>query len=303
MAAHLEKLSQQFTKPAEKPLAERFVHQAETLYRSYVGNNAADEWELVSFLGRQGRIDEALNLLDRTWNNCKPAVLARACSSLAQKKMGQEQLERLSRLLQTAVKRFNRPVPLLMAMADVCCRRSRYADAEDLYREVIQKNSDDTNAMISLATLLARQGIQLDKSLKLVNRAIDIVGPVGTALDARARVYLALGETDKAIADIASALAENEVPTWLFHQAQACEQAGRHDEAAAAMEKALHMPVGLTKEMLYPLEFASFEKLSRLVPQTASSGGVRGGPVEASPSWPGSLASASALRGPIVPSD
>ena len=49
---------------------------------------------------------------------------------------------------------------------------------------------------------------------------------------------------------MASVLADAETPESLFHQARAYEQAGRHDAAEAAMEKALQK--GLTKEMLHP---------------------------------------------------
>ncbi len=103
------------------------------------------------------------------------------------------------------------------------------------------------------------------------------------ALDSRARVYLARGETKKALDDIAGALAENELPLWLFHQAQAYDQDGRHEDAAAAMQKALHLPQGLAKEMLQPLELASFEKLSRLARPADSSGAIGEGPVKAPP--------------------
>ncbi len=280
-AAHLEKLAQQLTKPAEKPIAERFVSQAETFYRACVEKNAAHEPELVLFLARQGRVNEAIDLLDRTHGKDTPPVLGHIVSTMAPK-VSKDQSERLNRILQVAMKRADRPVPLLMAMADLCTRQSRNADAEVLYREVLQKNSDNTNAMTSLAVLLAQQGIKLDESLKIVNQAIGIVGPMGMALDARACVYLARGETDKALGDIAGALAENELPLWLFHQAQAYDQAGRHADAAAAVQKALHLPQGLTKEMLLPLELASFEKLSRLARPADSSGAIREGTVEAS---------------------
>ena len=167
-AAHLEKLAQQLTKPAEKPIAERFVSQAETFYRACVEKNAAHQPELVLFLARQGRIDEAIDLLDRT---CGQGYARRARSHRLDdgaQKVDKDQSERLNRILQAAMKRADRPVPLLMAMADLCIRQSRNAEAEDLYREILQKNSDNTNAMTSLAVLLAQQGIKLDESLKLV---------------------------------------------------------------------------------------------------------------------------------------
>ena len=179
-------------------------------------------------------------------------------------------MERLSRTMQSAMKHFGRPIPLLMTLADVYRGRARYADAGDLYCEIIEKDNDNTIALNNLAALLAQQGTKLDEALKLINQAIKIAGPQGQLLDSRASVYIALGETDKALADLTNALAEGESAEWVFHQAQAYEQAGRHEEAAAAMEKALHM--GLTKGTLSSLEFTTFEKLSQRVRQTSSPG-------------------------------
>jgi tetratricopeptide (TPR) repeat protein len=282
-AAHLEVLAQRMTKPAEKPSAERFVRQAETFYRASVEKSSGHLPEWLLFLARQGRIGEAIDVLDRICDKCSAPVLGRVVTTVARSKISKEQSERLSNILQTALKRTNRPLPLLMAMADLCTRQSRNTEAQDLYREVLQKNSDNTNAMTSLAVLLAQQGIKLDEALKLANQAIEIVGPVGMSLDARARVYLARGETKKALDDIVGALAENESPLWLFHQAQAYDQDGRHDDAAAAMQKALQLPQGLTRELLQPLELASFEKLSRLVRPADASGAVREERVKAPP--------------------
>ncbi len=137
--AYFEQLAAMLTKPAQKPAAERFIHEAETLLRAYLEKNAGHEWELVEFLGRQKRFDEALELLDRTWDSYHPAVLGRVCSILVAEKMGAEQIGRLTRILQAAMKCFDRPIPLLMPMADLCSRRNRYADAEDLYREIPPK--------------------------------------------------------------------------------------------------------------------------------------------------------------------
>ena len=162
-----------------------------------------------------------------------------------------------------------------MRMADLSFRRSRYLDAEEIYREILQKTKGNASVMNNLAVLLAQQGIKLDEALKLVDQAIDIFGPVGALLDSRASVYLAMGDTEKALADLTRALGENDSPVWLFHQAQALQRAGQREEAAAAMEKALHMAKPLTKDLLYPPELASFDQLSRLVAQPAAKGGRR----------------------------
>jgi tetratricopeptide (TPR) repeat protein len=278
VASYLDHLARQLNKPAEKPLAERCARQAETFYRAYLEKNPGHDWELVSLLARQGRIDEALDLFDRIWDNCSAVVVSQLCDFMAGRKLGVDQRERLSRILQAAIQRFGRLNPLLLPMADLAFRGGHYATAEEIYRELIQKskgNASAASAMNNLAVLLAQQGVKLDEALKLVNQAIDILGPGGALLDSRASVYLAMGDTDKAQADLARALAENESAVWLFHQAQIHLRAGRREEAAAAMTKALHMPKPLTKDMLYPPEVGSFEQLSRLAGQPAATAGHR----------------------------
>jgi len=160
------------------------------------------------------------------------------------------------------LKLFERPVPLLLLAADMRTTQSRYAESEGFYREVLQKNSGNAVAMNNLAVLLALQGIKVDESLKLINQAIEIAGPVAAMLDSRATVCMAAGNPDKALEDMAEALADAETPVRYFHQAQAYEQADQHNAAAVAMEKATQL--GLTKDMLQPLEFPIFEKLKQL---------------------------------------
>jgi tetratricopeptide (TPR) repeat protein len=277
VAAFLDHLSRQMTKPAEKPIAERFSRQAETFYRAYLEKNPGHELELVSFLTRQGRTDDALDLFDRIWDKSHPVVVNQVAELMIAYSMSADQMQRLARILQAAIQRFERPSALLMTAADLCFRRGLCREAEELYREVLQKskgNASTASAMNNLAVLLAQQGIKLDEALKLVNQAIDIYGPAGAVLDTRASVYLALGDVEKALADINRALAEDESPIWLFHQAQAYDRAGQHDKAATAMERALHSSKKpLTKNLLYPPELASFDRLSRLVaPSTPPAG-------------------------------
>ena len=87
VATYLDVLSRQFTKPAEKPLAERFGRQAEAFYRAYLEKNPGHEAELVVFLARQGRTDEALDLLDRIWDNSSPVVVNQICELMMQRHM------------------------------------------------------------------------------------------------------------------------------------------------------------------------------------------------------------------------
>jgi tetratricopeptide (TPR) repeat protein len=262
VAEKLEKIGRQLTKPDQKMIAEQFVSRAERQYRAYVDQNPGQESVLVSFLGRQGRIDEALELLNRTWDSNNPVVLQQVTANiLLSEKIDNEQLARLDSILQKAIKQFDRPVPLLMVLADLRIRQTRYDAANDLFREVIKKNSGNANAMNNLAVLLALQGINLDEAFKLINQAIDIAGPVGAMLDSRASVYIAMHQPDKALTDLVEAVKDAEVPIRLFHQAQAYEASGQHDSAVAAMKSAVNK--GLTKEKLLKLELPTFEKLQK----------------------------------------
>jgi Tfp pilus assembly protein PilF len=153
---------------------------------------------------------------------------------------------------------------LLLVMAELRSRQTRYADTEVFYRESLKKNGGDVVAMNNLAVLLALQGIKLDEALKLMNQAIEIAGQVAAMLDSRASVYIARHDPDNALKDIRAALADAETPVRLFHLAQVYQLAGQEKEARDTMDKALKK--GLTREMLQPLELPAFEKLRQLPP-------------------------------------
>jgi tetratricopeptide (TPR) repeat protein len=268
VAEKIEQLARQLNKSNQTAAADRFVQRAELLLREFIDKYAQKtpgrELILVAFLARNGRIDAALDLLQRTWETGNPAILSQVCSTvLKSDKAGKQQLQRLEELLKLAEKRYDRPVPLMMIHAELCSKLARFVDAETLYREILQKTGSNAYALNNLAVLLALQGIKLDDATTLIAQAIEIAGPVGAMLDSRATIYLAKGETDKALADLADAVADAETPVRLFHQAVALEKAGKSGEAATSMEKALQK--GLTKEMLHPLEAPAFDRLKQAV--------------------------------------
>ncbi len=261
VAQRLEGLSKRLTKRGQTTLADLFLQEAESLYRSYVDQNSGTDWVMVAYYTRQVRVNEALDLLERTWDSESPPVLSQVCQLFLRDGVaGAEQLERVGRILQKATTRFQRPVSLLLAAADVSGRQRHYRDAEELYREVIEKDGANIQAMNNLAVLLALQGVKLEDALRLINQAIDIAGPLGPMLDSRATIYLAKGDLEKAQADIDNALADEESAVRLFHQAQIYDKAGRHNNATAAMKKAVK--AGLTRQMLQPEEAESFKRLS-----------------------------------------
>ncbi len=263
VADKLDRLGRQLTKPEQAAVAEKFAGQAELLYRTFVKENAGQDLVLAVYLGSNGKADEALDILERILPSSAPQTFAQVCSLILQAgKANKEQLQRMNQIMLVAIKKFDRPTTLLLVMAELRTRQLQYAEAAEFYREVLKKSPTNAVAMNNLGVLQAMQGIELEESLKLVDHAIEIAGPLGPMLDSRATVYIAMNEPDKALDDLKLALIDRETPVRLFHQAQAHALAGQKATAQAALDKALKK--GLTKEMLQPLELPTFEKLKRL---------------------------------------
>ena len=204
-----------------------------------------------------------MELLQKNREESSSQAFFHACFVVSQiGNLSKEQMQRLDGIMQAALKQFERPIPMLMQMAALCSRQSKYAEAESCYREVLKNNSGNVQAMNNLAVLLALQGVKLDESLQLINQAIDFSGPMGIMLDSRSSVYLAMKEREKALQDISDALAEEETPVRLFHYSQILEALGRNPEAKEAFGKALKK--GLLPWMLLPPELPAFERLNKL---------------------------------------
>jgi len=263
----LERFARRLTEPDQQETAKRFLFDAEDLCRKYVRQRPGREWFLVLFLGRQNRIEEieeAVRLLESTWPESDPAVTAEASMLLLRSSAATpEQLRRVERLVQGALQKLERPIPLLEVMAQAYASQERYGEAEAFYREVIKKNSGAYRAMNNLAVLLALQGTKLQDALGLITRAIELAGPVASMLDSRATVYLALEQPGKALGDLEKAIADGATPVRRFHQARAYQQNGQQQEAVEAIKKAQQL--GLKAPMLEPLERPAYQELLKLL--------------------------------------
>jgi len=265
MAGQFEELAKRLDGDGRAQTADEFLAAAESLLRQYVTDRPLEVLRLAAFLARQGRIDEALDLVEDRWEADTPISLAGVMIALLRHPAATpEQLRRAEDVLKAALVKFDRSVPLLLVTADYYSNHGRYREAESHYREIIEKKPNDAVALNNLAVLLALQGTKTDEALKLINRAIGIAGPVAPMLDSRASVHLARGNPQDALKDLAGAIREQPTPVRRFHQAQAFEMAGQRPEAVRAMRQALDN--GLTSEMLQPLERPAFERMRKLVP-------------------------------------
>ena len=256
----LERFAERLTEPRQKPAATLCLQKAEKLYRSLAEQQPGQEMSLAAFFARQGRIRESLDLIEHHWTGAKPEVLSPILLLVIRSGATvPEQNQQVETILKAALKKHNRPTPLLIAMADFYAMQGQYADAEQYYREVMAKNPDNPIAMNNLGVVMALQGDKLEESLRLVQRAIEIAGPFAAMLDSRASVYIAMQQPDKALADLELALADDATPVRLFHQARAYHLAGKKTEAAAALEAA--QKKNLKRPMLDPPERLIYDKL------------------------------------------
>ncbi len=259
VAAYLQDLARRLNAAGEANLASRLLAEAEAIRRAYVDRYPAQEILIASILEQQGRLDEAVRLVDQAHNRAEPAAIARVVGSLlANDAVSQQQIERMATVLDEACAKHDRPVSLLLALANLRISQQRYDEAEKLLRETMEK-SPNVVALNNLAVLLALQKTDLDEARDLIEKAVKAAGPIPTLLDSRATVYLALGNQARALADLEAAIADDPDPIWYFHKAQVHHQAGQRQAALGALAKAGEL--GLAPERLSPLERQAYHEL------------------------------------------
>lgn len=264
VAENLEQLAARMESDAAQTMRPTYVRDAEMIFRQYVDMHPSDELQIIGFLARLGLVKEGLDAFERGIGLAgSPLTLAQAVVELLRvKNIDKEQSERAEALLKSAIERFHRATPLLILMADLYAGQGRYDEAEKIYREVLGTEPDNAVAMNNLAVMLALKKAELPEALKLINKALEISGPVPQMLDSRATVYMAMGKPAEALKDLETAVADLDGPTQYFHQAHAYLLSGKQTEARNAFEEAKKRK--LTRASVQPLEQPVFDQLEKL---------------------------------------
>lgn len=263
VARRLQKLAETIDAPQDASAQQRMQSEAEKLVRSLAATDHRARLALVDLLTRQGRTRDALAQLETVRRECSPSELADALLAITVRSQREPTgLDKLESTILDALKQHERTVTLLYPLAELRIAQQRYADAEDIYREIIQQNDREVAALNNLALLLAFQREHADEALPLINRAIAAGGPRSMLLDSRACVYLALGQPDRALDDLNEALADRRTPARYFHLAQAYRELGRNEEADEALDEA--QKLGLDDKKLHPLERAAYHQMGTI---------------------------------------
>jgi tetratricopeptide (TPR) repeat protein len=240
--------------------------EAEKLYREYAAAVGAKRPEnalvLAPFLAKRNRLPEALDLCERAWTQCSPEVVARVSAGIL--RLGQprpEDFRRVDHWLEEQLRKKPGSTGLLLARADLRDAEGRTEEAEAAYR-LLARDPQNPNPMAlnNLAWLLALNEGKYNEALKLVNRAVEVAGPVASRLDTRGMVHLLLGQTNQAVADLENAAAENPTDTVYFHLTRAYLQGHNRAAAERAWEKAKELH--LTEKSLHRLERPEYQRVA-----------------------------------------
>lgn len=232
---------------------------AETLYRRYrkIASHPEDSLVVAEFLGRRGRLDEALDLAERAAPKCRPETFALFCGGIVRVKGAADpQWQRVERWLTAASARSPKSLTVLLALAQLRDAQARYADAQAIYRKILAADPRNVMAANNLAVLLAlrRKG---PEALEWSRQAIEQAGPQAPLLDTRGTAYLSAGQVKPALDDLEEAVAQHPTAPRYFHLARAYRAAKDHGAALLAYRKAKKL--GLQANHLHPLERAEYE--------------------------------------------
>ncbi len=174
---------------------------SEQCFRDYASSSPGKTQVLAGFLLRTGRADEALDLFDESWNEAPPDLVSSVLTaSLLQSHPTPEMLTRavaaISRHQTTAS-----PASLLNDLAALSEGQQNFDLAETHYRKALEREPDNIAALNNLAFLLALQNRNLSEAGQLLDKALNIAGPLPALLDTRAQIALSAGDLDAAQED------------------------------------------------------------------------------------------------------
>ncbi len=239
---------------------------AEEFYRQFGARSgqAQSILALAGFLGRRGRLAEAIDVCEKASSMGPPEVVAATTVALLYSApVDAGQCRRAAELIERELKQTPQSAGLLFHLGNIRSLEGRYQEAEQLYRRSLASDPANSGPLANLAWLLARRDGKGSEALELVTRAMRLDGPVPDLLDSRAISYLAAGRSDLAIRDLEDAINESATPLKYVHLAQAYLMADRRKDAQTALQTA--QATGLSPAKLSPLERENYERLFRQV--------------------------------------
>jgi tetratricopeptide (TPR) repeat protein len=243
---------------------------AERILRGAVEQAPRAKIMLASFLGRHGDLDETFSLFEES-RKSQPLVLVSqlGLEVLRRRSLeaGKQYFAKVDEWINAGLAEDPNALKFSLQRAELHDIQGRNSELISTYRNILsQKNLDSKDRAVvhnNLAFVLALTGRAADaaEGLRLVNEAIEILGPSSDLLDTRAVCYLAQGDTKHAREDLQAAILESPSPVKYMHLAMAESKAGDKTAAQKNLEKARELKLDLGT--LSVGERKNYEQLSK----------------------------------------
>lgn len=239
------------------------VDEAEKYYRGIAKSPGANPLLLAEFLSRRGKVDETLDICERSLSNQNLITIVNmGVSALAANRRAladdAPQFARVEEWLARALREYPDAMELQLRRASLLEMQGEHEPAMHIYREMLDgrrlNGSDRAVVSNNLAVVLALRG-ECDEAQRRVEDSLREFGPVPEVLDTRALAALCRGDEASlatAVEDLEAALITLDDAVVRFHLAQAHSASGREDEARSALEESLEK--GLSVRELHVLE-------------------------------------------------
>ena len=120
-----------------------------------------------------------------------------------------------------------------------CERNGEFERAVNLFKKAIELNPDYADAYNYLGYMYADKGINLDESLKLIEKAISYEPNNGAFIDSLGWIYYRLGKYDQALVELQKAVDLIKDDSVVFeHLGDVYQKLGKKDQAAIQWQKA-----------------------------------------------------------------
>ena len=241
-----------------------FAKAADRVFTQLAATSADGAIERAEFLGRQKQGMAALDLLEQTWDK---VPLERLLQTAVTVLRGQDATDipayasRLDPWFAKAAKQEPGSVVIPLLLAEMRDTQGRTDEVEGIYRGLLAREGIEPfqSAVITnnLAFHLAKPET-VAEAKRLIDAAIEELGPHPDLLDTRGIVHLAAGEYDEAVTDFKEAILNPSAPKFL-HLASAQLQKGDTAAAQKALEEARRQ--GLARVKLSAVDQKRLEQL------------------------------------------
>jgi tetratricopeptide (TPR) repeat protein len=193
---------------------------------------------LAQALRRGGKADQGISVLEEALkaHSDEPSAYVALAEMYSEADRGTQAVK----VLEDAQTKFPSDVTVSFQLGAVLDKQKRFADAEAIFKKVIEQDPENAAALNYLGYMLAERGERLDESVGLLKKALAIDPENGSFLDSLGWAYfkadkLALAEDN--LRRAADQLKTNSVIQ--DHYGEVLFKLGRYDEAIAAWTRAL----------------------------------------------------------------